>query len=402
MPSRTRRARRALDLCGAIAGLLLGLPLLPLVALAIKLESRGPVFHRDLRLAEPRGRPFARRRFRVLGRALRTVGRRPGEHPRLTRVGRLLRRTGLEGWPQLLNVLLGDMGLVGPRALSPACARRLAAECPGWALRSPAERPGIFGPAQFDRPGGATFFAALCEKLLVDAQASRRLARLGVRGLVQDDLLMVAASLGRRLAGRRAAAGNDVIRVEHPRRLVQVAVDPEILARAAPVDVGAEVVEDGELLTAFWYPRRRPRGRLAARQAEWTGGAGRPGEGALHQALRQSLLPGLAVGEDRLRLDLPGSLNDVHRVCEHLLPLWEALADRTGDPRFPLSMSVRLVEALAAAAATLEGAGRIVVGIAVGADEVRLEVTAQARAPTRPPWVRATLSTALPARGPSA
>ena len=109
-------AKRALDLVGASFGVLLVSPLLIVAAVAIKLDSRGPVLFRQLRMG--RGmKPFSILKFRTmvvdapqLGNAL-TVGR----DPRITRVGRVLRRTKLDELPQLINVLKGDMSLVGPR-----------------------------------------------------------------------------------------------------------------------------------------------------------------------------------------------------------------------------------------------------------------------------------------------
>jgi lipopolysaccharide/colanic/teichoic acid biosynthesis glycosyltransferase len=108
---------RALDL--AIAGLLIVLtaPLLGLAALAIKLESRGPVFYRQRRVGKD-GRQFELLKLRTMVPGAESMGAGiyvlEGD-PRITRTGRLLRRFSLDELPNLVNVLQGDLAVVGPR-----------------------------------------------------------------------------------------------------------------------------------------------------------------------------------------------------------------------------------------------------------------------------------------------
>ena len=108
---------RLLDL--VIAGLLLvvSAPLLGLAALAIRLESHGPVFYRQLRVGRD-GRPFELWKLRTMVRGAERMGAGiyvlEGD-PRITRVGRLLRRFSLDELPNLINVLRGDLAVVGPR-----------------------------------------------------------------------------------------------------------------------------------------------------------------------------------------------------------------------------------------------------------------------------------------------
>jgi lipopolysaccharide/colanic/teichoic acid biosynthesis glycosyltransferase len=108
---------RALDL--AIAGVLLVVmaPLLGLAALAIKLESRGPVFYRQRRIGKE-GRPFELLKLRTMVPGAESMGAGiyvlEGD-PRITRVGRLLRRFSLDELPNLVNVLRGELAIVGPR-----------------------------------------------------------------------------------------------------------------------------------------------------------------------------------------------------------------------------------------------------------------------------------------------
>jgi exopolysaccharide biosynthesis polyprenyl glycosylphosphotransferase len=120
--------KRSMDLAGATIGLLLAGPLMLAIALAIRLESRGPVLFRQIRVGRD-GHRFEIRKFRTMVEgadgmkaALRQRNEAHGlfkiaDDPRVTRVGRVLRRTSLDELPQLLNVLRGEMSLVGPRPL---------------------------------------------------------------------------------------------------------------------------------------------------------------------------------------------------------------------------------------------------------------------------------------------
>jgi lipopolysaccharide/colanic/teichoic acid biosynthesis glycosyltransferase len=108
---------RALDLLIAGALLVLSAPLLLLAALAIRLESRGPAFYRQRRVGR-RGEPFELWKLRTMVPGAEEMGAGiyvlEGD-PRITRVGRLLRRLSLDELPNLINVLKGEMALVGPR-----------------------------------------------------------------------------------------------------------------------------------------------------------------------------------------------------------------------------------------------------------------------------------------------
>ena len=124
----SRAIKRAMDLLGAGLGLLVLAPLGGLIALAIKLDSSGPVFFRQRRVGRD-GRIFEMVKFRSMvdgaeaqRAALEELNETSGnfklsDDPRVTRVGRLLRRASIDELPQLINVLRGDMSLVGPRPL---------------------------------------------------------------------------------------------------------------------------------------------------------------------------------------------------------------------------------------------------------------------------------------------
>ncbi|MFC6931566.1 sugar transferase [Actinomadura yumaensis] len=107
-------ARRALDVAGALAGLvLLSVPLL-LVYLLVRLSSPGPGVFRQTRVGQG-GRPFTMYKFRTMRQGVGGLTVTANCDPRLTRVGKLLRRWSLDELPQLVNVLRGQMTLVGPR-----------------------------------------------------------------------------------------------------------------------------------------------------------------------------------------------------------------------------------------------------------------------------------------------
>jgi lipopolysaccharide/colanic/teichoic acid biosynthesis glycosyltransferase len=111
-----RFAKRTFDVLAAATGLLLLCPVLVIAAIAVKLGSRGPVLFVQQRMGR-NFRPFGIYKFRTMVTDAERVGGQItfGRDPRITRVGHVLRQTKLDELPQLLNVLLGQMSLVGPR-----------------------------------------------------------------------------------------------------------------------------------------------------------------------------------------------------------------------------------------------------------------------------------------------
>jgi lipopolysaccharide/colanic/teichoic acid biosynthesis glycosyltransferase len=121
--------KRSMDLLLALIGLAIAAPVLAVVALLIKREDGGPVLYRGLR-AGRHGAAFRMLKFRTM---IADAERRGGpsaadDDPRITRVGRVLRRHKLDELPQLVNVVRGDMSLVGPRPEVPEYAARFSAE----------------------------------------------------------------------------------------------------------------------------------------------------------------------------------------------------------------------------------------------------------------------------------
>ena len=148
-----RRLKDALDVTGALVGVIVCLPLMAIVALLIVLDSRGPVFYRQQRIGKA-AVPFNAWKFRtmVVGADQRLArDRRLRERfaatfklvddPRVTRVGRWLRRTSLDELPQLINVLRGEMSLVGPRPIVEEELRKYGA----WERRLLCVKPGLTG-----------------------------------------------------------------------------------------------------------------------------------------------------------------------------------------------------------------------------------------------------------------
>lgn len=155
----------------AVLGLVITLPLMLLVALAIRLTSRGPILYSQTRVGLDRrsrrpSRADSRRRTDLGGRPFpiykfRTMCARPDtrdaevwatpEDPRITPVGRVLRKYRLDELPQLWNVLRGDMNIVGPRPEQPAIFVQLREQLEQYEVRQRV-RPGITGWAQINQP----------------------------------------------------------------------------------------------------------------------------------------------------------------------------------------------------------------------------------------------------------
>ncbi len=148
--------KRLLDLSGAIVGLLLLAPILLTTALAIKITAPGPVFFSQIRSGR-NGRKFRMHKFRSmvvnaekLKKELEKFNEMDGpvfkmkHDPRITRVGRFIRKTSIDELPQLFNVLVGEMSLVGPRPPLPSEVEQYKP----WQRRRLSVKPGITGPWQ--------------------------------------------------------------------------------------------------------------------------------------------------------------------------------------------------------------------------------------------------------------
>ena len=160
--------KRLMDVLHSVFGLLLFLPALPVVVLLIRLSSPGPIFFKQLRVGE-RGRNFTLLKFRTMyDNAEKESGPvwASKNDPRVTKVGSWLRKTRIDEIPQLLNVLKGEMSLIGPRPERKEFVDRLSEKIPYYGKRH-FVKPGITGWAQVKYPYGASDEDAL-EKLRFD------------------------------------------------------------------------------------------------------------------------------------------------------------------------------------------------------------------------------------------
>lgn len=156
--------KRALDIVAAFAGLILLMPLFILIAAAIRIDTPGQIIFRQTRKGR-NGEPFRIYKFRTMtvledGPMVRQAVR---EDSRVTRVGRFLRRTSLDELPQLLNVLKGEMSLVGPRPHAIVHDEQYQRLIPVYGRRF-AVRPGITGWAQVNGARGETATVADMER----------------------------------------------------------------------------------------------------------------------------------------------------------------------------------------------------------------------------------------------
>lgn len=135
-------AKRVLDLGLGVIGLVLLVPVLVVIGLVVRLDSRGPGIFRQERIGKG-GRRFMLYKFRTMTVDSPSFGPKPEsfDDDRVTGVGRVLRRTSLDELPQLLNVIVGEMSLVGPRPEQPF----LVADYPPWKRDRLAVLPGMTG-----------------------------------------------------------------------------------------------------------------------------------------------------------------------------------------------------------------------------------------------------------------
>jgi exopolysaccharide biosynthesis polyprenyl glycosylphosphotransferase len=177
-------ATRALDITLSTLGLVLMAPLLPLVALAIRLDSNGPIFFTQERVGR-NGKIFRVLKFRSMHHgAERKTGAVFSSHgdDRITRVGRFLRMARIDEMPQLWNVFRGDMSFVGPRPERPEFVESLSDEYPYFRARL-ALKPGLTGWAQI-RHGYVNDVSGYEDKIALD------LYYLKYRSLTMDLLIL--------------------------------------------------------------------------------------------------------------------------------------------------------------------------------------------------------------------
>jgi sugar transferase (PEP-CTERM system associated) len=161
--------KRGGDIAAAVAGLILASPLLVICAALVRLTSAGPVVYHQVRVGQ-HGKDFRVHKFRSMRQdaeaATGAVWAKAGNDPRVTWLGRILRRTRLDELPQLWNVLVGDMSLVGPRPERPEFVKDLTVQIPFYGQRH-VVKPGLTGWAQVRYAYGASVEDSM-EKLQYD------------------------------------------------------------------------------------------------------------------------------------------------------------------------------------------------------------------------------------------
>ena len=190
---RMTATKRAIDVVGAAVGLVVLAPLFAAVVVAIRIDSPGPVFFRQTRVGRA-FRPFRIYKFRTM--AAGAPGAGPaitiGDDARVTRVGRWLRRAKIDELPQLLNVLRGEMSLVGPRPEVPAYVE-IFRDAYARVLRG---RPGITDPASLKFRNESALLSAAADPELeyrsrILPEKLRLSAEYSERWTVRSDLVLI-------------------------------------------------------------------------------------------------------------------------------------------------------------------------------------------------------------------
>lgn len=199
-------AKRAVDLLIASCGLVVLAPLMALIALAIKLDSPGPVFFRQERVGR-HGRPFRIHKFRtmVADAPQRGLPLTVGDDARITRVGRWLRQRRLDELAQLIDVVKGDMSLVGPR---PELPRYVALYPRAMRERILSVRPGLTDPASLAHMDESAHLARAddAEREYVEVLLPAKLrmsAEYAAQASVASDLRLLLRTVVRLVAGGR-------------------------------------------------------------------------------------------------------------------------------------------------------------------------------------------------------
>ena len=168
-PYLTSKVKRILDVVVSFVGMIILGLMFPILAVAIKVDGPGPIFYRRKRLGI-NSRPFAMNKFRtmrvgsdILPAQLRTQT----NDPRVTNVGRVLRHAHLDEFPQFINVLRGEMSVVGPRPEFPELTVAQEQHAPGFSARL-TTKPGITGSSQIETERAPTTNAEAAKRINAD------------------------------------------------------------------------------------------------------------------------------------------------------------------------------------------------------------------------------------------
>lgn len=159
--------KRIFDIISSLLGLIIGIPILIIFGVAIKIEDRGPIFYKQERLGLG-GQKFyiyKLRSMRIDAESINGAQWAQKDDPRITKVGKFIRKTRIDEIPQLYNILVGDMTLIGPRPERPELTYEFEKEIPGFIDRL-SIKPGLTGWAQVN--GGYDITPE--EKLILDKE----------------------------------------------------------------------------------------------------------------------------------------------------------------------------------------------------------------------------------------
>jgi len=190
--------KRAVDIVASAAGLLLTAPITLLAAVAIKFDSSGPILYRQERVGQDDG-TFTIYKFRSMCESAEANGRpvwAAADDPRVTRVGKIIRKLRIDEIPQMINVLKGQMSLVGPRPERPFFVQTLNKRIPYYSLRH-SIKPGITGWAQISYPYGDSDEDAK-EKLQYDLYYIKNMSALFDLQIIFESLKVVLLGKGAR------------------------------------------------------------------------------------------------------------------------------------------------------------------------------------------------------------
>ena len=191
-------SKRGIDIIAALAGLILSAPIVLLTAVAIKLETQGAILYRQDRVGQ-NGKSLTNYKFRSMSESAEAdVGPvwAVKDDPRVTRVGRLIRKLRIDEIPQMINVLKGEMSFVGPRPERQFFVQTLSKKIPYYALRH-SVKPGITGWAQICYPYGDSEQDAL-EKLQYDLYYMKNMSVLFDLQILFESLKVVVLGRGAR------------------------------------------------------------------------------------------------------------------------------------------------------------------------------------------------------------
>jgi sugar transferase (PEP-CTERM system associated) len=190
--------KRMIDVAVSTVGLLLSAPITLLTVAAIKLDSPGPILYRQERVGQHE-EPFTIYKFRSMSQSAEAnVGPvwAAQDDPRVTRVGKIIRNVRIDEIPQMINVLKGQMSLVGPRPERPFFVRKLNQKIPFYSLRH-SIKPGITGWAQISYPYGDSEEDAI-EKLQYDLYYMKNMSPLFDLQIIFESLKVVLLGRGAR------------------------------------------------------------------------------------------------------------------------------------------------------------------------------------------------------------